>query len=57
METGRNGRSRREIDEQQVVYDTDQILAAAPGTDREYFQRPIGQTLADGTTLKTLLHF
>ncbi len=38
------------------MYDTDQILAAAPAVDREFFQRPIGQTLADGVTLKTLLH-
>lgn len=38
------------------LYDTDQILAAAPAVDREFFQRPIGQTLADGVTLKTLLH-
>ena len=38
------------------LYDTDQILAAAPADDREFFQRPIGQTLADGATLKTLLH-
>jgi len=38
------------------VYDTDQVLAAAPGNEIEFFQRPIGQNLADGVTLKTLLH-
>ena len=38
------------------VYDSDQVLAAAPANEIEFFQRPIGQNLADGVTLKTLLH-
>jgi len=38
------------------LYDSVQILAAAPATERIWFQRPLGQTLEDGVTTKTLLH-
>jgi hypothetical protein len=32
------------------------LLSATPANDIEFYQRPIGQQLADGATLKTLLH-
>lgn len=38
------------------LYDSVQILAATPATERIFFQRPLGQTLEDGATTKTLLH-
>lgn len=38
------------------LYDSEQVLAADPAVDRQLFQRPLGQTLADNATLKTLLH-
>lgn len=38
------------------LYDSDLLLAATAANDIEFYQRPIGQQLADGATLKTLLH-
>lgn len=36
------------------LYDAEDVLAATPAVEREYFQRPLGQTTAGGT-VKTLL--
>jgi hypothetical protein len=38
------------------LYDSEQVLNAAPGTERVLYQKPIGQLLADAATTKTLLH-
>lgn len=38
------------------LYDSEQILAASPNTEFVLYSKPVGQTLNDGTTRKTLLH-
>jgi hypothetical protein len=37
-------------------YDSELILAATPNTEFVLYSKPVGQTLNDGTTRKTLLH-
>lgn len=39
----------------QPLYDAEQILAATPTQERILFQKPLGQFLADGVTVKTTL--
>lgn len=39
----------------QPVYDSELIRTAAPGNDLLLFQKPIGQFLNDGSTVKTIL--
>jgi len=38
------------------LYDTEMILAATPNQEFVLYQKPVGQTLNDGVTRKTLLH-
>lgn len=38
------------------LYDSEQILAATANTEFVLYSKPVGQTLNDGTTRKTLLH-